>query len=90
MDAKLNPLSFLAMPPPASGRPAAWLAALKAAFGAGLRRWAEGLRSSPFAAGADELLAMSDRDLQDLGIGRGEVPRLLAGGREARLRRWLR
>lgn len=29
------------------------------------------------APGADELLAMSDRDLSDLGIGRSEIPHVL-------------
>lgn len=78
MDADLNASPFLATPPFA-GSPSAALLRVAKAFALGLRAVTAGPRGSRSARGEHELHGMSDRDLADLGIGRGEIPGLLDG-----------
>lgn len=74
MDAKLNPQASCPALPTVRRASVPWL-----------HRWADWLRHLPRVASHNELRGMSDRELQDLGIGRSEIPHLL-GRQEGRPR----
>jgi len=80
MDAKLNLNAFVAplQPAASAGSPAFDRTAKLFTSAAGwLRRWAASARGVHSRSAADELRAMSEHELRDLGIGRSEIPHIL-------------
>jgi len=83
MDAKLNLSAFLAPLQPAGTPTLARRTKLLMSKTGRLRQWAASARRALCRPDADELRAMSEHELKDLGIGRSEIPHIL--GRSAGL-----